>query len=158
MDWLVDKNEEVASVGGVVDESSATLAIYSPKLDPEFLTTALNCNPTTSFKSGSRRRTSSPPRRLGAWLLTCEGRAPKGPDDLVNACLNEISPNATTWQTILETHTVRLIIAAHFGGWNKGFALEPGTLRRISALQIEASFDLYYAGDNELDGFFARGV
>lgn len=58
----------IAEVGGVVDESSATLAIYGDDLDPVDVTRLLGVEPTKSFLPGHRPGPRSPAIKHGnAW-------------------------------------------------------------------------------------------
>jgi hypothetical protein len=81
----IRKPEILLEAGGLVDETTLTLALYGEDLDPESVSQRLRCHPTAAHRKGdgaSARRPSG--FRTGAWLLTVKGRAPTGPDELVH--------------------------------------------------------------------------
>src|SRR5574341_2199339 len=64
----------IAEVGGLVDEARVTRGVYGPDLDPEEISTALNCAPTSAHRRGDARGPRRPGWAKGAWLLAVEGR------------------------------------------------------------------------------------
>lgn len=77
----------LAEVAGVVDESRVTLAICGDDLDPDDVSAKLRCVPSHNHHKGERRSQTSPPFRTGAWILSVEGGAPRGPNELIDELL-----------------------------------------------------------------------
>jgi len=140
------KREEpsgVADVGGLVDKSSATLAVYGEKLDPHEVTKLLGVEPTQSFPPGYRRGPRSPAIKHGAWFLRVEGVAPAGPDEHLKAVLFRLPTEAAKWQQLHASYRVEIRVGIHFDAWNRGFTLSSETLSRIHTVGAPMEFDIY---------------
>lgn len=139
---LVGSRHVIAVVGGEVDETSCTLGFYGPDLDPDEISTALNCLPTSAHRRGEVAR-SGRAWPEGAWLLRVEGRAPADPDALVHRLLDLVAAERAVWKTLVGTYRARLGFGIFMGAWNRGFELSTATLSRIAELQIPVGFDIY---------------
>jgi len=137
--------------GGMVDESRVSLAIYGDDLDPDALSTMLKCAPSRSHRKGDSRSHTSSPFRTGAWILTVEGRAPRGPNELIDELLERFPVDALFWQSLTERYQVSVQVGIHTGGWNQGFDLPPGTVTALAQRGIGIGFDLYFYGDDDAD-------
>ncbi|HTD73780.1 MAG TPA: DUF4279 domain-containing protein [Steroidobacteraceae bacterium] len=148
----IRKPHVVAEVGGMVDESRVTLAIYGDDLDPESISKMAGCNPTHAHRKGDRKTESSPPFRTGAWLLTVEGKAPQGPNDLIRLLLDRFPSEPAFWRPLSDRYQISVRVGIHTGGWNRGFDLEPATIAAVSILGGILGFDLYFYGEEGDDG------
>lgn len=145
-------DQTIAVVGGVVDESGATLAVYGPDLDPDEVTAALRVQPTRSHRRGFQRSPRARPALVGAWFLEVRGTAPSGPDHQIRRLLMRLPGPGEAWTTLRERYDIQLFIGIHMTGWNKGFALEPDVVARLATLGCRLGFDLYaYPDDEEPD-------
>jgi hypothetical protein len=142
----------LAEVGGMVDESRVTLAIYGEHLDIEAVSSMLGCAPTHAHRKGERRPESSMPYWTGAWLLTIEGKAPQSPDDLIRLLVGRFPSTPEFWRPIAEAYSLGVRVGIHTGGWNRGFELSAETLAMLSRLGGTLGFDLYFYGDGEVEG------
>lgn len=133
----------VDDVGGLVDESGATLCIYGESLDPDELTGILKTKPTCAFKKGHKRRPGAKPSKHGAWLLEVRGEAPKGPQELIQELLMHLPSDVSIWQYINEKYKTRISVGIHFFSWNRGFSINPELLGMVANLGLELDFDLY---------------
>ena len=146
---MTDSPRVVATVGGLVTESSATLGIYADGLDPAAVTALLGVAPTRVHSRGDRRGPRSPPFERGAWLLSVRGTAPLGPEEMTTELLDRLPSDAATWATLGDRYEVQLRIAIHVDGGNQGFDLSPAVMRRIAALGATVVFDIYADADGE---------
>jgi hypothetical protein len=69
----------IAEVGGLVDEWSATFAVYGQDLEPNDVTDLIGLEPSNGFRRGFKRGPISPAMPHDAWLLEVRGVAPDGP-------------------------------------------------------------------------------
>lgn len=143
------KSYVIAEVGGVVDESRVSLAIYGDDLDPDVVSEVLRCAPSHSHRNGDRRSQTSPPFRTGAWILTIEGRAPRGPNELIDELLARFPVDAVFWRALTERYRVSVRVGIHAGGWNRGFDLPLGTVTALAQRGIGVGFDLYFYGEED---------
>lgn len=139
----------IAKVGGPIDESGATLAIYGKSLDPAKITRMLGVAPTQSFKRGHRQGMNSPPTRHGAWVLEVRGEAPDSPEVQLAKLLKKLPYSKKLWKELNSKYTVRICFGLHMMGWNKGFGFRPDLIDRIAKMGIELAFDIYAYGEEE---------
>jgi hypothetical protein len=138
--------------GGMVDETHVTLAVYGDDLDPDEVSSMLRRMPTHSHRKGDCKTPTAVPFPSGAWLYTVEGRAPEGPDSLVEKLLKEFPVDSSFWKPVTERFRVRIRVGVHTGGWNRGFDLAPHTIGVVSQIGVGIGFDLYLYGDESDDG------
>ena len=142
-------DEIIATIGGLVDESSVTLAVYGHDLDPEDVSSRLGCEPSSCHRRGDRKSPQGVPARTGAWFLNLRGFAPTGPEELIRRLLMKLPPDKPRWQELVSKFDVQLRIAIHFTAWNKGFELSPEVVSDIGKLGARVDFDLYAYGDDD---------
>src|SRR5690606_28285796 len=118
-------------VGGLVDESSATLCVYGDDLEPAELSALLGVEPSRSFRRGHRQTPDSRPAGHGAWFLRVEGTAPFGPNEHLGELLRRLPANPVVWSELRARYQVRISIGIHFDAWNRGFALDAATLAQV---------------------------
>ena len=139
----------LAEVGGPVDESSATLAVYGQDLEPRDVTALVAVEPSDSFRQGFKRGPRSPAMAHGAWFLEVRGVAPDGPAVQLATLLSKLPESAHVWQQLRERYTVQLRLALHVQGWNKGFGLPRQLTARLAVLGVDLEFDLYAYGEQD---------
>jgi Domain of unknown function (DUF4279) len=139
----------IADVGGVVDETRVSLAIYGDDLDPDAVSAVLGCVPSHSHRKGDHRRQTSRPFSTGAWILTVEGKAPSGPSMLIEELLGRFSSDPTFWRPLSEQYRMSVRVGIHTGGWNRGFDLTAGVVAALARTGVELGFDLYFYGDKD---------
>jgi uncharacterized protein DUF4279 len=139
----------LAEVGGPVDESSATIAVYGEDLEPHDITALIGVEPSNSFRRGFKRGPRSPAMPHGAWFLEVRGVAPDGPAVQLETLLAKLPDSAHVWQQLRERYTVQLRIALHMQSWNKGFSLTKQLTARLAALGVDLKFDLYAHGQQD---------
>src|SRR4051812_17987151 len=139
----------IAQVGGPIDESGATLAIYGKSLDPARITRLLGLQPTRSFKRGYCHGPNSPPMRHGAWFLQVRGEAPDGPERQLTKLLRQLPDSVKIWKELNRKYTVQIRFGLHMSGWNKGFGFTPSLVDRIAKMGVALQFDIYAYGDED---------
>ena len=140
----VGPGEVVASVGGVVDETSVTLALYGPDLDPAAITEKLGVEPSRSHVRGDRKSAGSPPYPSGAWLLTKRGKVPQDPETLVLALLDQVpNPSSEAWVALRAEVEIQLRLSLFVTEWNQGFQLGPETVRKLATIGARLEVGIY---------------
>jgi len=147
----IRKAKALLEVGGGVDESRATLAIYGDDLDPDVVSILLGCQPSHAHRKGDRKKQNSRPFAAGAWLLTVETKVPHGPEEAVAALLAKFPQEQAFWRPIIDGYRASIRIGIHTAGWNRGFGLSPEILATLARIGLGVDFDLYLYGD-ETDG------
>jgi hypothetical protein len=139
----------LTDVGGPIDESTATLAVYGKTLDPVKVTKLLGVEPTASFKHGYRRGPNSKPMRHGAWFLQVRGEAPDDPEVQLAKLLKKLPDSTELWKDLNSKYTVQIRFGLHMTEWNKGFGFTPDLLKRISRMGVCVQFDIYAYGEED---------
>ena len=152
-----DSNESsrFITVGGPIDEASASLCLYGDDLDPEEVSSVLAMTPTHAHRKGDRIRSRSPdaPKdatyKTGAWILKIRGKAPQDPQALTLALLDQLPQDESLWAELAGRFDVRLGYGLHMEAWNRGFDLSQELVARIAGLRAVISFDIYANLDEE---------
>lgn len=139
----------IAEVGGTVDKSGVTLAIYGTDLIPEEITNLIGVQPTESFRRGYVRNPRSRPMPHGAWFLEYRGTSPDGPDVQLRKILVQVPTSRVLWEKIAENHRIQIRFGIHMSGWNKGFGLPKDLLSQLADINADLEFDIYAYDDDE---------
>jgi hypothetical protein len=142
-----DSRYVLSDVGGLVDEAHVGLRLYGDDLDPDVISAKLGCPPTKGHRKGERRRPTSPPFRTGAWILTIEGKAPRGPDDLIKELLGRFPSDYDFWKPLIEQYRASVQIVIHSDNWNRGFDLSAESVAAVARTGLKLGFDLYLYDD-----------
>jgi Domain of unknown function (DUF4279) len=135
--------KEALEAGGLVDESSVTLAIYGQSLAPTDVAQILGVDATKAFEAGSKIGKRSPAIPHGAWLYELRGAAPIGPDELIARLISQLPGDGTIWSSLASRFKVQIRIAVHMEIWNRGFGLSPASLGWLAKTGAELVFDVY---------------
>jgi hypothetical protein len=138
----------LTEVGGVIDESGVTLAVYGDDLIPKDVTELLGVKPTRSFLPGYRRNPSSRPMPHGAWFLEVRGKTPDGPEAQLRKLLMKLPTSENVWKTLKARYKVQIRFGLHMTGWNKGFELSSTLIRRLAKIGVDLEFDVYAYGED----------
>ena len=139
----------IADVGGMVDETRVSLAIYGDDLDPDAVSAVFECVPSHCHRKGDHHRPNSPAARTGAWILTLEDKAPRGPSELIDELFGRFPSDSAFWRPLTERYHVSVRVGVHTRGWNRGFDLTAMTVAALARASIGVGFDLYFYGDDE---------
>ena len=132
----------LTEVGGVIDESGVTLAVYGVNLNPNEVTDLLRVKPTRSFIRGYRRNLASRPAPHGAWFLEVRGKTPDGPDVQLRKLLMKLPTSENIWKELKARHKVQIRFGLHMTGWNKGFEISSTLVRRLRKIGVDLEFDI----------------
>lgn len=144
----IRKPQIIGEAGGLVDKCRLTLAIHGEDLEPDEISRLLGCAPTSSHRRGEPRRLG-PSWPKGAWLLSVEGEAPLGPEDLVQLLLSRLPENDDFWSQLRCRFRVQLMFGIFTKRWNRGFELSAETIQRIHRLGAGVGIDIYANGEDD---------
>jgi hypothetical protein len=143
----------IATVGGSVDELRVTLALYGDELDPDEITAALGCQPTSAHRRGETRIGKKTGLvtvyKQGAWLLSAEGRAPRTADEITSEVLARVSGDEAVWSDLAGRYDVQLRYGVFLEAWNRGFSLGRAVVQRAALLRASLEFDIYANIDSD---------
>ncbi len=148
----IKKPEVLMEVGGPVDETCVTLAVYGDALDPEEVSRRLGSAPTWAFRKGETRRQNGRegrPMKHRARFLTVEGVAPVGVDELTTQLLGRFSKDEQFWKELCRDYVVQIRVGIFTGGWNRGFDVRPETTKLVALTGATWGFDLYFDGEED---------
>lgn len=138
----------VAEVGGLVDETKVTLALYGDDLEPQEVTELLGVEPTSAHRRGDVRGRGVRPYPKGAWFLELVGTPPQGPEELLGELLERLPPSSSSvWTTLRERFDVQLRFGIFLDAWNRGFGVPAGQLDQLSVMVDRFEFDIYVNGE-----------
>lgn len=140
----------VAEVGGLVDETKVTLALYGEDLEPKEITELLGVEPSSAHRRGDVRSRGSRPYPKGAWFLELVGTPPRGPEELLEELIDRVPPSsAPVWAELRERFDVRVRFGIFLEAWNRGFGVSAGQLEQLSAMADRFEFDIYANGEDD---------
>ena len=143
-------SDDVLIVGGAVDKTSITLAIYGDDLIPEEISQLLGCE-AEYIRCGERRSPRASPYKRSAWLLNHKGDSPITAEEIIREILSKISADSGIWKELSSRYDVQVRIAIHMENWNKGFDLSAETVQQIADLGAKMVFDIYAYVDEEVN-------
>ena len=137
------------TVGGSVDETKLTLAIYGDEaLDVDAITTRLGVEPTETQCKGDRRKPRYRPYQKSAWFLRMSAEAPSGLSELLQELLQSVPPpESAVWRELRTTYDVQLRIGIFMDAWNRGFHVDSDLFAKAAHIANTLNFDIYAAGD-----------
>jgi hypothetical protein len=83
----------------------------------------------------------------GAWFHTVEGKGEV--DELTSLLLNRFPQDEKFWSDFGRDYQVKIGVAIHTSGWNRGFDLQPRTTKLVALTGATLGFDLYFYGEDE---------
>ena len=134
---------ELVHFGGIVDETKATLALYSDELDPAEVSQYLGVNPKWARKKGEKIGERSPPAKTGFWLFEIQVHEPKGPEEAICELLAHFPQDVKWWQALAKKYRVELRLGIFFTGFNRGFEISTETAYKIANTGAKTVYDLY---------------
>jgi hypothetical protein len=149
--FVPTRDDIIAVVGGLVDETRLTLGMRGADLDPSEISEQLGCPPTLAYRRGDARPRGAPPWPVGAWLLTVEGKAPTGPDELFAELFRRLTVAPQVWEELRGRYEVRVSLGLFLGAWNRGFSLSQEWISRLARMGVGLGFDIYADDGEEAD-------
>ena len=144
------------NIGGDLQDSRATLCLYSPKLNVAKVTASLRCAPTNALAKGQLRHPphGCGPSPVGRWFL--EAPRPLGFVEKLQYLLDATPKTVTTWRRLVKNHDVQLRCGIFLHSWNEGFELPAHMVAEIGARGWKLGLDIYSAEGHEILAAFLR--
>jgi Domain of unknown function (DUF4279) len=133
----------LARVGGVIDKTTVTLAIYGADLEPDEITAILGCAPTHAHRRGAPGAPNRLPWSSGAWLLAVEGGVACSTEALLLSLLERLPQDPGPWAQIRKRFELRISLGLFLYDVNRGFILSPACLQRLLVTGATLWFDIY---------------
>lgn len=135
-------------VGGSVDETRLTLAIYGDAFDPDTVTKHLGVEPTSTQRKGDRLKPRYRAYQQSGWFLTLNAESPNGLEHLLRELLQRVpSPQSSIWKTLRDAYDVQLRIGIFMNAWNRGFTVDSTLIADAAHIADRFDFDIYASGD-----------
>lgn len=132
------------TVGGPVDETRVSLALYGADLEPADISRVLQVDPSSSHRRGDARPSRrAVPYKTGAWFLSAEGRAPDAPEKLISSVLDRVPNDEAIWRELASRYEIQLRIGVFVEAFNRGFDLSAELVARIAGTRAMIVFDVY---------------
>ena len=148
----VGKLEHLCEVGGQFDETSATISVYSEKLDRHKVTTLLSVQPTSAWNPGERHsfgnRGGTRVVKWGKWYLSTESDYRPISDkirELLDLCTNDLE----AWGKLADEYDVWMHVVGYLRNWNRNMNLPSEILRLLADRRLALQVDVYFQDDKE---------
>jgi hypothetical protein len=140
--------------GGPVDRFKITLRIFGDDLDPDHITSLLQCTPTAAETKGKPIHIPGGATRIPKkcrWSLTIESKdCPEGDvEDGIKTLLGRMPDDPEVWATLTSTYSVDLFCGLFLAAHNRGFELSEGLSRMLSDRRLQIGFDIYFDSSDE---------
>ena len=135
----------LVSVGGPIDRVKVALRLFGDSLDPDEVTTLLQCTPSTARKKGD----VIPDKRYhrvastGSWLLDGDPESGGDIERQIADLLNRMTTDLDIWVSLTERFKVDIFCGLFLDDCNRGFDLSPDIIRALSDRHITVGFDIY---------------
>ena len=133
------------SMGGPVDDFTATLRVFGDDLDPDEVTRALGVPPTASHRKGELHEPApgrAYPRKHGSWRLASARDAPSL-EAAVAGLLDILTPDLARWRDLTSRFTVDVFCGVFLRESNRGFELSPALARALADRHLTIGIDIY---------------
>lgn len=134
-----------------IAKSVVSVRFFGEDLEPEALTRALGCEPTTHYRKGDKRVSGGREytRKYGAWVLAAEDREPEAVDEQLTALFGRMSQDMSVWKELVSRYDANVFCGMFMGESNEGFSLAPASLQALAARSLEVGFDVYAPSEDE---------
>jgi hypothetical protein len=132
------------AIGGIVDETRATLTLQGTTLDPDRVTRLLGTSPTRSHRRGEavgagREET----RAAGDWMLEVNVSAPEEAEAALSKLFAMLPETDEVWAELNANYRVSLNLMMVVKAWNRGFQLSAPLLSEVTRRGLALSFEVY---------------
>ena len=134
----------LVSVGGPIDETDASLLIYSQAIVPEEITKLLNCVPDRSHQKGDLNK-SGIPTRSHLWWIKESGK--QEPEILIQRLIDRVNLEKSVWEKITDKCEAKISCVLTLTDWTRGLELSPKLLSTLGDLKIGLGFSIYFIKD-----------
>jgi hypothetical protein len=132
------------AVGGIVDQTRATLALEGPNLDPEAMTDLMGVAPTRSHRRGDPIGAGRDDiRPTGDWLLEINVSAPEEAEAALSQLFALLPKGDDVWTELNASYRVHLNLMMVVKAWNRGFQLSAPLLHEVTRRGLAVTFEVY---------------
>ena len=124
-----------------LDKSAATLRIAGAALDPAEITRLLGCEPTDSYRKGSKHQDIV--RRTGLWCLDAPDRQPEDLDAQIGELLSQLTPDLHVWASLARRFELDLFCGFFMKKSHEGLEVSALTLKALGERGIKLAMCLY---------------
>lgn len=131
--------------------SKASLRIGGDDLQPNDITSLMNCEPTKAWRLGE---TKSPAGRLpeihaktGMWILDATKHEPGDLDAQIIEIFSQLPANPSLWNQLNGQYKMDLFCGLFMDEANEGLVISATSLKILGDRGIELQLDLYSPGD-----------
>lgn len=137
-------------IGGKIDRVQVCLRIVGDDLDPDIVSTLLDCPPTKAYRkgeviSGVRANRTAP---TGIWILH---GLEEGEDELegeISRLLDRVSAEPASW-AVLTPFRKNVFCGLYLAAWNRGCAISAGLMQRLAERGLDLDLDIYGSGEKD---------
>lgn len=146
-------SERLVSVGGSIDRVKVSLRIFGDDLEPDEISSILNCEPTNKTKKGEiivGRVTGN--RRIapvGSWLLESAEDESVDLEEQVLSLLSRVNVNLEVWAELAQKYKVDLFCGLFLDEFNRSFWLTGKVLKKLSERNLKIGVDIYTPSSEE---------
>jgi len=140
-------------VGGAIDRVHASLSFTGDDLQPDKMTTRLGCRPTDAHSKGDVKQvgprryvklTGHWSRHAGPWKKEDVGKA-------IERVMNVVDASPPTLRSLARRFNGRIWLGLSTERFNRGFDLQPTTLKMMADRGLKLTVDIYAYGPGRLD-------
>jgi hypothetical protein len=135
----------------MISRARVSLGFCGEDLEPEELTDILGAPPSIARRKADRRTLRSGEThaaRQGSWIIEySQEPSPIEIDEQINALLDKLTNETSVWLDLTNRYRARVFCGLFLDNWNEGFSLTESTLKRLSARNLPADFDIYAPTD-----------
>jgi hypothetical protein len=129
-----------------VPEITVALRIRGDDLDPEKISTLLNCRPTGATVKGTplERKNARTEALTGVWTLRPQSEEQALTiDDMILSLLAKVNCEPRVWRTLAESYACGVFVGVFLKSANQGFTIKSGTLKRLADQFLDVELDIY---------------
>jgi hypothetical protein len=135
--------------------SAASIRFIGDELDPDEISSLLNCKPTRSHRKGDllRDKTGEPrvnsetglpiAQRTGCWMLEIENRMPADLNGQIIDILKMLPSDDRLWRGLAKGFKIDFFCGLFMESGNEGLEIAPETLFEMGKRGIKLGLDIY---------------
>lgn len=132
------------AVGGVVDQTRATLSLIGEDLDPAAITEAMGVDPSASYRKGDRISVArEDTRQAGLWALQVDVTAPEDAETAVARLLAMLPAGTEFWANLQGRYRIELNLTVVVKAWNRGFVMPAPVVEELARRGLSLTVEVY---------------
>jgi hypothetical protein len=134
-----------------ISRSTVSIRFRGSELDPQRITQLLGCVPTSAAKKGEKIIKKNGKTRIvteGFWHLYYGESDAVDIEEKIELLLGKLTDDLHAWQEITKSYKADMFFGLFLDGWNEGFDLSPGTMKKLSDRNLMIGFDIYSPTDS----------